>query len=188
MEHFYQHIEGWFSFQPFYERMVREASSPAKFVEVGTWLGRSAAFLAVEIANSGKAIILDVVDTWQGNKDQPWMMEQAREIDLFSSFWQNMVWGKVAATGIVRPIMVESVRAARLYEDGELDLVFIDAGHTYDCVSADILAWMPKVKKGGYIGGDDFDPETDPSVCIAVSELVPGFQVEGRTWWKRIDA
>ena len=184
IEHFYESIEGWFSFRDFYERMVQEAPSPSHFVEVGAWLGRSTAFLAAEIANSGKEIRLDVVDTWQGSRDQPWMIEQARVVDLFGTFWQNMQWGKVSH--VIRPIMLESTRAARSYFDGELDFVFIDAGHVYLDISADIQAWMPKVKQGGILAGDDFDPSTDPDVCIAVSELIPGFQIQGRTWFKRI--
>lgn len=184
LEHFYQHIEGWFNFGPFYSRMVEEAPSPAHFVEVGAWYGRSTAFLAVEIANSGKRITLDVVDTWKGNKDEPWMIQEAERVDLFASFWQYMKWGKV--DHLINPIQRESVEAARGYLKDSLDFVFIDGCHTFDEVSADITAWSPKIKKGGIIAGDDFDPLTDPGVCIAVTELVKGFQVDGRIWWRRM--
>lgn len=48
-----------------------------------------------------------------------------------------------------------SVPAADEFEDESLDFVYIDALHTYDAVKADIAAWLPKVKKGGFIGGHD---------------------------------
>ena len=62
--HFYQSIEGFFSFKELYKEQVLKASDNAHFVEVGVYLGRSASYMAVEIANSGKDIKFDCVDTW----------------------------------------------------------------------------------------------------------------------------
>jgi hypothetical protein len=39
----------------------------------------------------------------------------------------------------------------------DLDFVFIDADHSYPAVKADIAAWMPKVKVGGWLCGHDYD-------------------------------
>lgn len=41
-------------------------------------------------------------------------------------------------------------------EDESLDMVYLDACHTYDCVMKDLAAWFPKVKKGGVIAGHDY--------------------------------
>ena len=49
MEHFYQKINGWFTFLNFYTNAVNQAKPGMHFVEVGTWKGMSAAFMAVEI-------------------------------------------------------------------------------------------------------------------------------------------
>lgn len=69
MEHFYESIRGYFDFQDVYSNAVNDAPHDAKFVEVGSWRGRSAAYLAVEIINSGKNISLTCVDTWKGSLD-----------------------------------------------------------------------------------------------------------------------
>lgn len=46
--------------------------------------------------------------------------------------------------------------AASLVPDGWADFVFIDAGHSYEAVRADIRAWECKVKPGGWFGGHDY--------------------------------
>jgi len=49
-----------------------------------------------------------------------------------------------------------STRAASLIQDQSLDFVYLDAGHNYDSVIADLEAWRPKVKPGGLLCGDDY--------------------------------
>ena len=53
----------------------------------------------------------------------------------------------------------ESSEAAEYFEDGYFDFVFLDGDHSYDGVTRDLIAWFPKVKSGGYIGGHDIDNE-----------------------------
>lgn len=50
----------------------------------------------------------------------------------------------------------QSTAEAGEHLDGSLDFVFIDADHSYDGCRADIDAWLPKVKRGGWIGGHDY--------------------------------
>jgi hypothetical protein len=69
MEHFYNKIHGWFDFQNLYTKMVNDHADNSHFVEVGAFYGKSAAYMAVEIANSGKKIQFDVVDTWRGSPE-----------------------------------------------------------------------------------------------------------------------
>jgi hypothetical protein len=70
MEHFYQNIgEDWFTYPNLYKQMVTEANDSAHFIEVGVWKGRSAAYMGVEIINSGKQIKFDCVDTWGGSTE-----------------------------------------------------------------------------------------------------------------------
>lgn len=53
-------------------------------------------------------------------------------------------------------IVSESVAAAAGFADNSLDFVYIDADHSYDGVTADINAWLPKVVPGGVISGHDY--------------------------------
>jgi hypothetical protein len=57
-----------------------------------------------------------------------------------------------------RSIMMKatSVEAAPAITDEYLDLVFIDAQHTYEACKEDIETWLPKVRKGGFITRHDY--------------------------------
>ena len=169
MEHFYNNIQGWFDFETLYQIIVQTANDNSHFVEVGAWKGKSAAFLAVEIINSGKNIKLDLVDTWEGS-DEPahHADEYVQTNTLYSHFLENMK----PVENHYTPLKMNSLEAAAQYQDNSLDFVFIDAGHTYEDCHSDITAWLPKIKPGGYIAGHDYN--TSPNgVRRAVQELLP---------------
>lgn len=179
---FWHLIAGWTdqSLLDLYTEAVKRFPTGSHFVEVGIWQGRSTAFLATEILNAGKVMLLDAVDTWKGSANEPGMIETATKVDLFSTFWRNMVNGGVSP--LIRPVMLPSVRASRCYDDGELDFVFIDAAHDEASVRADIAAWLPKVKRGSWLCGHDYDSSTDPGVVAAVDALLPQRKLHGRCW------
>jgi cephalosporin hydroxylase len=156
IQHFYNKIHGWFDFQNLYTKMVNDHADNSHFVEVGAFYGKSAAYMAVEIANSKKQIKFDVVDTWRGSPEHQkgaWDYKSDMVEDTaFEVFKQNMS----PAEGYYNPVKLASTEAAKLYADGSLDFVFIDAAHEYESVKEDIEAWYPKVKPGGYIGGHDY--------------------------------
>jgi hypothetical protein len=62
---------------------------------------------------------------------------------------------------------------AKEFEDESIDFVFIDANHTYEFVSKDIAAFLPKMKKGGIMAGHDFNG-AHPGVVQAVIEAFIG--------------
>ncbi len=170
ISHFYDSIHGWFDFREIYEEALNKAADGARFVEVGSWYGRSAAWMAVEIANSGKRVEFYCVDTWRGSVDTPWMAEHLAPFGGSAKpmFIENMHRGGVS--DYIKPVEMASVDAAQLFADGSLDFVFIDGAHDYANVRADVRAWYPKVKRGGVIAGDD---ASWPGVRIGVQETIP---------------
>ena len=48
-----------------------------------------------------------------------------------------------------------SPAAAARFADGSLDLVYVDGDHRYEAVLADLLAFWPKVRPGGFLAGHD---------------------------------
>ena len=80
--------------------------------------------------------------------------------------------------------------AAKFVADGSCDVVFIDADHSYEGAKEDIQNWLPKVKKGGWIGGHDYlnpDPRFE-GVDLAVDELFTGevLRDQNFTWWAKV--
>ena len=45
--------------------------------------------------------------------------------------------------------------AAKMHEPDSLDFVFIDGDHSTEAVTADIEAWLPKLKPDGVLAGHD---------------------------------
>ncbi len=61
----------------------------------------------------------------------------------------------------------QSVHAAKLFDNGVLDFVYIDAAHELECVRADLVAWTRTVKYGGHVGGHDYTPLISQGGVIA---------------------
>ena len=180
MNHFFEEVQGWFCFEEPYRQAVREASDGAVFVELGCWKGRSACFLAVEVLNSGKMIEMHFIDHWGGSNEEAHRRDPQLK-DVFEVFKANI--GRVPDVDVTIH-RLDSAKAADLFEDNSVDFVWIDAGHEYDEVLADIVAWWPKVRPGGVIGGDDL-----PMIGVkqAVESFFPSHESgthRGWQWWR----
>jgi predicted O-methyltransferase YrrM len=160
MEHFYHNIgEDWFSYPNLYSSMVKKFNDGAHFIEIGSWKGRSASYMGVEINNSGKNIKFDCIDVFSGSSEHldsssPFFNQELLEDNdwLYNEFLKNTEPIK----HIITPIKQLSWLAAELYDDHSVDFVFIDAAHDYESVKKDLKAWFPKIKKGGVLAGHDY--------------------------------
>ena len=163
--------EDWFTYPSLYKNVVRKFPSGSKFVEIGSWKGKSSAFMAVEIANSNKDIEFYCIDNWMGSSEH----KDVGEIDsLYDIFTENMK----PLERYYQKIRNNSIEAARCFEDESLDFVFIDASHEYEDVKKDIQVWLPKVKKNGILAGHDYyvgEYDYFPGVKKAVDECLTNF-------------
>lgn len=145
-------------------------AGPLTMVEVGVYAGEATDLFL----RSGKIERLYAVDTWQdfAQDGQPWVSPYP-----WSEVWMcfGAVFWQWRQRLVVLPI--PSPESASHFSDDDLDLVYIDANHGYDAVRADILAWAPKVKAGGYLAGHDYAPATWPGVVRAVDELLGTLRV-----------
>lgn len=164
MDHFYNSIPGHPNGLPnLYSQIVAYAKRfGCHFVEVGCFRGASAAAMCVEIVNSGKKIKFDCIDIWQDEQDYEFFL---KNLDTVKSHFNS--------------IRMPSIEAATLYSDESLDFVCIDASHDYEDIKADINAWLPKIRPGGILAGDDY---LFPGVYKAVNEAFPKYRGTSYTW------
>lgn len=79
-----------------------------------------------------------------------------------------MVEAGVSAS--IRLIPAMTVDAAAHWRQ-PIDLLYVDAGHGYRDVMEDLHAWVPHVRPGGVIAGDDYGHPLYPGVKQAWDEF-----------------
>jgi hypothetical protein len=82
----------------------------------------------------------------------------------------------------VNIVHARSVDAAREYKQRSVHCVYVDADHSYEGVAADLDAWYPKIRIGGYIAGHDYHAGF-PGVMKAVNERFAGVQTFPDSSW-----
>ena len=182
MEHFYTDIPGYATdtLRYIYRRMVELANHSSRFVELGAFYGNSAAFMAVEIINSGKNIKFDVVDTFRGSQEhQQGKGAEDPIIAEYGNLAGEYVKYMTPVQHIVRTLVMTTVQAVDFYQDESIDFLFHDASHQYDDVIKDFEIWYPKIKHGGVIGGHDAQL---PGVKKAAREFFGDYQEIGDSW------
>jgi len=80
----------------------------------------------------------------------------------------------------------ESIVAVKQVKENSLDFVFIDANYGYEYVKEDIRAWLPKVRIGGVIIGQNIDSNKDSPLSVqrAVEHYFgKDYRVMSRRWY-----
>jgi hypothetical protein len=182
-------IPGWFQWRTGQEEAVANFSNGSRFVEVGTYLGRSLCSLAEVVEVSGKTIDLIGVDTCTGSG-----IEGPRAKDYHAGAvregggtFAGLLHRNVLACGAsdrISLIISRSETASQFFPDRSIQWVHLDARHDYDSVKQDLLAWLPKVAAGGWISGDDFDSEKWPGLVAAVLEVLPAAEPWSVDQWR----
>lgn len=182
MNHFYHKIHGWFDYEEIYDIAIGTASDGARFVEIGAWKGKSAAYAGVEIMRSKKKIKLDVIDHFLGSEDHRDPRSKHFEpLTQYADGLYNLC--KLNLNPVKKAVNIirsDSMDAVKTYEDESLDFCFIDGSHDYESVCKDIDAWLPKIKTSGILAGHDY--RYYEGVRKAVNEKLEGAQPIGASW------
>ena len=138
------------------------ASNPpqgAIVVEVGVALGKSISYLASKALDMGRDDLRIVaVDAWAGvarNGEQQELSTPDRDFELFLRMMRLHCPQELDRLEVIREF--SSVASDR-FDDGTVSLVVLDADHTAKAVYEDLCCWVPTLKAGGIIGGDDWVP------------------------------
>jgi predicted O-methyltransferase YrrM len=126
-------------------------------VEIGSFSGVSSELFSLHCKE------IHCVDLW----DTYWEIEDKQRTE-FAEYTFNKL---VSNYNNIKKIKDSSTNAANMFQDKSLDFVYIDAAHDYENVKKDILAWLPKVKDGGYIAGHDYRYDPNIGVYEAVNDI-----------------
>jgi SAM-dependent methyltransferase len=139
-----------------YDDVVLNFGNGSVFVELGCFTGQSTIYLAQSIKNRNKKQQIYAVDTWQN------MIGPGIEGSIFYVFWDNVI--KAEVEQFIRPVMLDSSRAAQAFADRSVDFVYVDADHSFLKCWDDIVSWLPKLKIGGWMGGHDYNQNVEKCV------------------------
>jgi hypothetical protein len=184
-------IPGWFQWRSGQEEAVEHFGSGDRFVEVGCYLGRSLCSLAELARDHALDVAIIGVDTARGSGPEGRGSTDAHgpAVAHGGGTLAGLLHRNVLACGFadrIQLLLSDSVSAAALFADDSLAWVHLDARHDYDSVRADIAAWLPKVRPGGWLSGDDYDEWQWPGVVQAVADSLDGADAWSKGQWRWI--
>jgi hypothetical protein len=173
--------------------------NPTNIAEVGVWNAKLSLLALNECNNITQYHLIDPLQEDTNNfiydstnSDFPSIMNNNRYICNMGEETKNQqeldqmydsILSRISHFPSANFIREESIVAANKFLDKSLDMVFIDAIHLYENVKEDIKTWLPKVKSGGIISGDDYTDHF-PGVKQAVQEYFKNeFSVENGIWY-----
>lgn len=162
-------IPGWMSFkeQLFLYRAAKQMES---VIECGSWKGKS----TYAICKSGCPDVT-AIDHWKGSKAEPEAHAEAASGTVFKQFKANLK--DFPDLKIINKDINDAVLDV---PDHSVDMIFIDAGHTYEEVVNDIRKWKNKARI--LLCGHDYVSGW-PGVMQAVDEELGGPDEVHDTIW-----
>lgn len=133
------------------------------FVEIGA---ASGAFTKQILATCQKVKVV-AIDLWahqDNGYEDPCNLSQETQEERYRQIQEDFKneprvtlvreWSHIAATHYVDAI----------HSTGAIDLIYLDANHSYEAVKQDLEAWLPKLKSGGIFAGHDYADEVKRAV------------------------
>lgn len=141
----------------------------SSYAEIGIWRGCTAKYL-LRKCNLNKLICVDNYKC-NNNMYSIKMITEAKNKSNVLRTNPRVVFYELS-----------SKEASKQVEDNSLDIIFIDADHSYDSIKEDIDLWYPKVRKGGILCGHSYRIWR-MGVVRAVSERFLFFDVRDDNVW-----
>lgn len=145
-------------------------------VEIGVWRGENAEKILQNLSIK-KLYLIDPYDAYKS-----YILPPTKDLTKDEEIAQEKL---AKFKDKIRFIKLKASDAVHLIPD-ELDFVYIDGNHTYEYVKQDIENYWPKIKKGGVIGGHDYNAK-EPGINKAVDEFVKNkktrLYIKPYDWW-----
>jgi hypothetical protein len=138
------------------EWLLKRLPKHAVCAEIGVYVGR----FTEEILRIARPSKLHLIDPWKFEVDP------AYERSMYGgSIGQNQAHMDAIYDSVVKCFKSRRVEIHRgtsttcssLFPDSYFDWIYIDGNHQYEFVKQDLELYLPKVKSGGLVAGDDYD-------------------------------
>jgi hypothetical protein len=154
---------GFDSDSPWLLEMVDAAAAPATIIEVGSFTGGSARFMADRARSQSKDLAVVCVDTWLGDHElfhTPYLSALKYQVGtpmIYYTFLATVIDDKLEDW--IVPFRMDSYNASVAMGDARVmaDGIYIDGSHDYDPVLLDLKQYWKLLKPGGWMVIDDYD-------------------------------
>lgn len=162
-------------------------SPSSKMIEIGSYMGEA----TLMFASTGLFSQIYVIDPFTSDEKfntylkETKMLQDYNEMQL-SVYVEKEFENNTRYFDNIRLLKEFSYNTHNSFVDRTIDFIYIDGEHTYDAVKTDIETYRPKLKKGGIIGGHDYDFKHWPGVCNAVNDVFgePDYIFDDTSWIK----
>jgi hypothetical protein len=135
-----------------WQRLVAAASVRA-MAEIGVY---RAEFAAALLGSCDSISRYYMIDPWRHLAD--WNKPANKADDVFEGYFRESM-ARTEAWAEKRVVLRgRTTEVVDRVPDGSLDFAYIDGDHTLRGITIDLIRLLPKVRAGGWIGGDDFAP------------------------------
>jgi hypothetical protein len=97
-----------------------------------------------------------MVDPWRNLDD--WNKPANRSDTVFEGFFRESMERTSAHEAKRVVLRGTTTEVSGRVPDGSLDFAYVDGDHTLRGITVDLISWFPKLREGGWLGGDDFSP------------------------------
>ena len=136
----------------FWSRFVNETGA-ATVAEIGVYRGDFAARMLGECADIASYYM---IDPWRHLAD--WNKPANKADDVFERYFRESMHKTDAWADKRIVLRGKTTDVIHHVPDGALDFAYVDGDHTLRGITIDLVKVFPKVRTGGWIGGDDFSP------------------------------
>lgn len=129
------------------------ATAVASMAELGVYRGEFAECILKECPGIRHYYM---VDPWRHLPD--WNKPANQADEMFEAFLEETLCRTAFAASKRVVLRGRTTEVLDRIGDGELDFAYVDADHTLRGITIDLIQVYPKVRPGGWIGGDDLSP------------------------------
>jgi predicted O-methyltransferase YrrM len=175
-------IDGWLTAkegEALYSLAISENCKT--IVELGSWKGRSTSWLMAAAYQTGGTVY--AVDHFRGSSEHQKRPDLPALRADFDANIRRVKMRLGLPDSCLCVMAADSLSASSHFEDDPVDLIFIDASHEYEAVRADLMAWLPNVRKGGIIAMHDSNFD-GPKKAMHEFYKTPSI-IDSLAWWKK---